>query len=421
MRTLVSPVALPYLARIKNHFGSALVAYYPLDETAGTTAYDRSGHGYNGVYTSPTLSQYSGLGLKPRCGFDGSLTVVNITDVNFLAALNQSEGAIAIQLCPSTADLWTSASTYYFVHIGGTNNFYVRGNHSSTNRNIAFEVKQNNVSKFTGRNNANGGTGWVSSVINWSATGNEVSQMRNGVKIATATPTACSGVVNVAKIGASISGGKWPGGIGSVMFFNRPLTEAEAKFIATETDIERIAIIGDSISTDVLNLYWMSDFARGYHNGQNELIGHGGGGGGVLQNEPYVMAYQVANALNDDATRVIITIGGNDNENGDMAVFKAEIIEQVGILRRANPRAVLYWMNILPQWTNNTTGPEYDHKLLRPTIAEACAELGITCWDTYTDPWITQSQTQDGLHPTATPWAGSGHEAIAARVAELLT
>jgi hypothetical protein len=35
---------------------------------------------------------------------------------------------------------------------------------------------------------------------------------------------------------------------------------------------------------------------------------------------------------------------------------------------------------------------------IRTAIAAGCAAQNVTCWDTFTDPWITAADTADGVH-----------------------
>jgi hypothetical protein len=66
---------------------------------------------------------------------------------------------------------------------------------------------------------------------------------------------------------------------------------------------------------------------------------------------------------------------------------------------------------VLPRWTDIGGGTEVDKSAIRTAIAAACAAKEITCWDSYTVPWIAPADTTDGLHP-----ALSGSQKIAAEV-----
>jgi len=56
-------------------------------------------------------------------------------------------------------------------------------------------------------------------------------------------------------------------------------------------------------------------------------------------------------------------------------------------------------MNVLPRWTDTGGGTAVDKSNIRAAIAAACTAQSIDCWDTFSTPWITAAQTDDGLHP----------------------
>lgn len=126
------------------------------------------------------------------------------------------------------------------------------------------------------------------------------------------------------------------------------------------------------------------------------------------------MDAQTVACASDDADIIIIALGTNDNPANAVAI-QAEAEENILELQGSNANAIVYWLNILPEWTDVGGGTPIDNSVLRSAIAAACAAQGITCWDTYTDPWISASDTTDGTHPTA-----GGHAKIASRVLALL-
>jgi hypothetical protein len=70
-------------------------------------------------------------------------------------------------------------------------------------------------------------------------------------------------------------------------------------------------------------------------------------------------------------------------------------------LKAAHPSAEIYVWNVLPRWTAVDGETEVDKSHIRAAIAAACTAQEVTCWDTYTEPWITAADTSDGLHPNA--------------------
>jgi lysophospholipase L1-like esterase len=121
------------------------------------------------------------------------------------------------------------------------------------------------------------------------------------------------------------------------------------------------------------------------------------------------MDAQTLASANDDADIIVIALGSNDNNDGNMETLQAEYEENIEELRTLNSRATIYAMNVLPRWTDSSGEVEVDKSNIRTAIAAACAAQGVTCWNAYT--WITAGQTSDGVHPTA-----EGSAAIAAQV-----
>jgi lysophospholipase L1-like esterase len=104
-------------------------------------------------------------------------------------------------------------------------------------------------------------------------------------------------------------------------------------------------------------------------------------------------------------------LGANDDNAGDMNTLQAEVEENIIELKASNPRASIYYLNILPLWTDVGGGTEQPKENIRHAIEAACTAQSITCWDTYHTPWIVVGDTSDGVHPTA-----GGHAKIATEV-----
>ena len=104
-------------------------------------------------------------------------------------------------------------------------------------------------------------------------------------------------------------------------------------------------------------------------------------------------------------------MGTNDDNAGNMTTLQATAEAQIAALKVSNPTAQIYWLNVLPRWTNSGGGTPVDKANIRTAIAAACTAQGITCWDTLTTPWITAAQTSDGLHPI-----NAGMDAIVTQV-----
>lgn len=121
------------------------------------------------------------------------------------------------------------------------------------------------------------------------------------------------------------------------------------------------------------------------------------------------MDAQTVQAVGDTPNTVIIELGRNDDLMGDMAALQAEVEENLIELKAGAPLRQIYFMNVLPTWTAG--GVPIDFTVIRNAISAACVAQSVTCWDTYTVPWIDFADTTDGTHPTA-----AGHAKIATQV-----
>lgn len=169
------------------------------------------------------------------------------------------------------------------------------------------------------------------------------------------------------------------------------------RFFLASGPLRRFSALGDSITTPTSGSnQWIDIVCRDYLNGKNLLFNRAVGGESIMTD----MADQVTAVASDDADIIIIELGANDNDAGDMEALQAEVEEQIGILKASNPRATIYYLNVLPCWEDETGVVEKDKSHIRAAIALACTAQNVTCWDTYTAPWLTASDTVDGVHPT---------------------
>ena len=151
-----------------------------------------------------------------------------------------------------------------------------------------------------------------------------------------------------------------------------------------------------------------------YFDGHCLLTNVAASGAMIMADGGMHIEWQVDQCASTDADVIIVELGTNDNNAGDMSALQARAESQIAELRATNPRARVYWMNVLPRWTDVGGGTEVDKSNIRAAIAAACAARGIFCIDTYTTPWITAADTSDGLHPTAGGQAKIGTALLAA-------
>lgn len=181
-----------------------------------------------------------------------------------------------------------------------------------------------------------------------------------------------------------------------------------------ESPTIRFSFLGDSITVGVAATDNMGYADMVVANYPVAAIGvnHGVGGAIALTG----MDSQVAAASADNANIIIMAFGTNDDNGGNMAALQAEIEENIVEIAGTNPLALIYYLNVLPKWTDNTGVTEIDKSNIRTAVAAACAAQSITCWDTYTVPWIDAADTTDGTHPT-----DGGHGKVKDKIISLLS
>lgn len=397
-----------YSQLLLDTFGSSIVAYWPLWETAGTTAVDFGGNGRNAVYTSVTPGTGVGLNSKPCLSVPGTAGYVSVSSQ--AANLNRDEGAFG---CFVSGVDWDTATArrLWCAKIDGSNYFELY----KPSANLT-EVAYYGSAVYAYTNAFITNTGWVHLVMTWSRSNNRIRLYVNGVQPGSdATPLGAivGSFGTYVRIGLDPATSYWKGLIADCVLLNAEPTPAQVLAWSKTTvfPTKTLSVIGDSISAQTINLVYHLRVVGHTTTSMMRIRNHAVGGESIIGN----MATEVAAAAADDADIIIVELGTNDNDAGDMNALQTTYQNNIATLKISNPRAKIYGLNVLPKWTNNTTGPEVAKGNIRTAVAAACANRGVTCWDTYTNPWITQAQTTDGTHPTA-----AGHDAIATQVLALL-
>ena len=408
-----------YYQKIKKLFGSSLVAYYPLWESSGITAVDLKA-GNNGTYAGVTVGSGVSQFNKPCPVYPGTDAFVNIYSANLNTAIVKTEGTIIQMVKIATADEWVDNTARYLfcLQFADTNNrVFAWKLNTLTNPGLYFSNVGGGTTKDIFKPTKT--TEWCHVVYTWSVTNNRSNLYFNGVdsfgsvtEIGTITGNLDSTRANIGSVTATF--GEFKGLLSDFIVLNREITAAEVKrsYDATKIQATVFSILGDSI--EGLPNDWSDKLTSVYNNGKTSKYRHAVDGMGIVGGATNLAA-QVTAASNDNADKIIIALGTNDANAGDMVALQAAYEAGIVALKASNPRATIYAMNVLKRWANQTDGAEVDKSNIRTAIAAACTAQGITCWDTYTTSWILQTDTSDGLHPTA-----AGHAKIAAEVLALL-
>jgi lysophospholipase L1-like esterase len=409
-----------YYQKVKNLFGSSLIAHYSLDEASGVVAIDKSGNGCDGVYTAVSYrNMFKGM---PWCLFSNDTSKLNIYSTTFNSNFDGNTGSISFAFFVPNTEYLTDGVSKYLLRIRVDANNYIYIYKSTNDYLFRIEIMRGGEAEWAYFSVFNTNPNFVT--ISWDAAGYTL--FRNGSVGLKPTMT--------------VNTHTWTGNIntdfailGAYYKFDpcKPLLASLAKVTFTNSSVSlsqhismcqyskvmpknniRFTFIGDSIFASYGNMY---DLAANYRGGGNIVNNHAIGGSTIADNigaPASDLTSQVVEATSDDADIIIINLGTNDNNAGDMMVLKAIIGAGISALKISNPRATIYYMNLLPRWTGTDGLTEVDKANLRMAISEQCAISEIACIDTYTDPWILSTDTDDGLHPGA---AGKGEVKIVHR------
>jgi len=404
-----------YYKKIRRLFGSSIVAYWPLYESSGTVANDVGVNDLNATYIGLTLANKLGVTGKPVPLFPGTGTAdINAYSAGLASAFSGAEGSFIFWGQFATGALTDAAirKLIYF-RVDGSNYIYI-DKHSAD-----YSLRYYYVAGGTAE-----GLGSIFKsyepfciAISWSKSNDRFRVYVNGCLQVSSTGlgTFAGSLSNLYTRIGSFTGSaeQHSGWMNDVVLLNKEITDAEVRsFIknAPRATIYKLTTLGDSITASATT-NWGYLVSQEWQSGNVGYANRAVSGQGIISN----MDAQVVAAANDDANVIIIELGTIDDNAGNMTTLQAEAEENIAELKASNPNATIYWMNVLPRWADATTGAEVDKSNIRTAIATACTAQGITCWDTYSTPWIAQDETADGLHPTA-----AGHAAIAAAVLALL-
>jgi len=395
--------SLTYIEKIIDLFGSNIVGYWPLNESSGSSITDVV-NGRNGTYGGTPLYQNTLFGSETYHTNFNSLASGNLFSTSLANNFPSSEGMLSVF---SKRNAWTDGVARTFASFSVNSNNLVYILRSAVNNQVQWQYKAGGVVKTIPI--AANSNDWCEYGISWSKSSDIVQCYLNGESfyypftgLGSWTGTIANALISPAN--------QMDGSLSHVLLINRPSTNSEMRKIVTmsKQTIYRVTIIGDSISSNTTGwTIWPHQVARSWQSGNTAFMNHAEIANTIIGN----MATQVSASSFDDADLIIVALGANDNNSGDMSALQATIETQIALLKSSNPNATIYYLNVLPQWTDNTGITEIDKSNIRTAISSACSSVGVTCWDTYTIPWISAAQTSDGIHPTST-----GHTAIYSEV-----
>lgn len=170
----------PYLMRVLNTRRGNLVAYWPLAELSGSTAYDLSPQGNHGVYAGAGVSLGAvGIGDgRAAAQFDGSDTRVQTGSPAFAADWDGDLFSLIAWGVVDGAARWTDAATYrYLIHIRSSldGTYYTVIGKNTANHQLEWRRRTGGaIVSTTHTFNPSGPLGWFCMGMTFDITGSEI-------------------------------------------------------------------------------------------------------------------------------------------------------------------------------------------------------------------------------------------------------
>jgi len=378
-------------------FSPSLIAYYPLWETNGDVVVDLSPYNNHGLYEgSPVLNHIPALcGSSPA--FDGMDDSADIFSPGLAAVFNGLEGTAILQL-KLEPDAWMDGKNAVYLSLRADDDNNVILYKSGTNQ-LEFTYTAGGR-RFTATYNNISTDKWLTYAITWSRSHNRFLGYVAGESIYPAQSGLgnWAGDLTSAELGGHQDSSTYyaRGALSSLVLLDREATPAEIRGYSADFGAQKVlSVLGDSISRVYMTTPWSLHTVFEYQGGNRmTLKSHAVSGETIMDN----MDTQTAAAASDDADIIILALGAVDDNSGDMNALQAEVEENIAELKLSNPSASLYYMNVLPIWTDSSGKTEVDKSDIRAAISAACTSQGITCWDTYSTAWIAPADTYDGVH-----------------------
>jgi len=174
-----SVLAQTYFQRLKNLFGTSLIAYWPMSESSGTVSVDYSGNNYNGTYTAVTLGQ-AGIGDNLTSGsWDGSTSYMQ-PGSGFLSAINGQLGSILFWVAPTG---WTVLGDAFQFFLNGSNLIRCSQNSSGATDRFEFNYIAGGTTKATSESSGQTYTTFQHFVLTWSLSADQFITYKNGAQL----------------------------------------------------------------------------------------------------------------------------------------------------------------------------------------------------------------------------------------------
>ena len=232
--TLIVPLYDLVLATQPTH----LIGYWPLNETSGTVADDKSSTGADGTYSGGYTLNQTGIGDGyPSVLFDGSTDRIDLDVVTLDTPFDGAIGTMLVYLKVRASSVWTDGVARIPFELGVNANNRVFISKDGTNNNLLLSYRaggtiENVLSAFSS-------TAWFVAVVTWSKAAEEMKAYVNGVQVGstqtalgTFTGTLADGFTAIGNFTASGGANFWDGYIAHAAVWKTRLSDAEIAALA---------------------------------------------------------------------------------------------------------------------------------------------------------------------------------------------
>lgn len=378
--------------KIKKLFGSSIVGYFPMNEISGSIMKDTINDKkcfYNGPTLGDVSSSFSG---EVAPSFDGINDDVNIYDV--ISQVSLSTSGTIMGWTKISSPVWNDGIPRDILSIYALNgdNFVIRkpaivGQLWNTNLYGGVSlITQIYISS----------TDWFCWAITWDKAQNVMRFLINGNIVfndMTGLGNWSGGLYTdycrLGDFGGAVT--PFKGAMSNFIVLNRMITVAEhLSYAQIDKSLPSISYIGDSITVGGGWETWATLFSntKGFISKNHAIQG--------VSISSHMIS-QASATFGDNSQYCIMALGTNDDNSGDMNLLQDKIKSGIDIVRTNNPNIIIYYMNVLPRWTDITGTTPVDKSNIRAAISSACASKGVTCYDS--SSWLIAANTVDGIHP----------------------
>ncbi len=224
-----------YGAKVQKMFGAALLAYWPLQETSGLTAFDLSGNGRNALYKNTGVTQgQPGIGdRKTSVSFDGMTGNLNTYSSGLRDVFNGQECSICLWMKIPAAS-WSGTNYCVFAFLANGSNYIKINLGGSANRLNAY-YSAGGASKSINIVTFNDST-YMPVVFTISKTNDRIRFYANGNRLSSQT-----------------SVGTYTGSLGSTYCWLA--TDQPGQNMNTPCSLAHVAIVGREITSEEVYYY----------------------------------------------------------------------------------------------------------------------------------------------------------------------